>query len=63
MVAIASLDDAILSQLVKLQVAEGFPRANHGDICGEQKMHQHKSQPCCKLCSCSRKQWGPHTCS
>lgn len=41
----ASLDDAILGQLVQLQVAEGFPRADHGDICGEQRLHQHKSQP------------------
>lgn len=26
------LDDAVLSQLVELQVTEGFPGADHGDI-------------------------------
>lgn len=27
-------DDAILSQLVQLQVAEGLPRADDCDVCG-----------------------------
>lgn len=44
-VAVASLNDAVLSQLVQLQVAEGFPRADHGDIWGEKRLRQHKTHP------------------
>lgn len=31
------LDDAVLGQLVQLQVIEGLPRANDGDVCGNMK--------------------------
>lgn len=44
-VAVAGLNDAVLSQLVQLQVAEGFPRADHGDIWGEKRLRQHKTHP------------------
>lgn len=35
--AVACLDDAVLSQLVQLQVAEGFPGADDGDVWGEER--------------------------
>lgn len=31
---IVDSDDAVLSQLVQLQVAEGLPRADDCDVCG-----------------------------
>lgn len=51
-VAVAGLDDAVLSQLVQLQVAEGFPRADHGDIWGEKRLRQHKTHPSSSSCPC-----------
>lgn len=31
----AGLDDAVFGQVAELHVAEGFPRANHCDVCAE----------------------------
>lgn len=40
-VKMVNSDDAVLSQLVQLQVAEGLPRADDCDVCGYGHKNSH----------------------